>query len=31
MVLPTPFGNINIGNAAAGLCGGMIFAALELA
>ena len=29
VVLPTPFGNINIGNAAAGLCGGMVFAALD--
>jgi hypothetical protein len=27
--LPTPFGTINIGNAAAGLCGGMVFAALD--
>jgi hypothetical protein len=29
VVLPTPFGDINIGNAAAGLCGGMVFAALD--
>ncbi len=29
VVLPTPFGKINIGNAAAGLCGGMVFAALD--
>jgi len=28
-VLPAPFGKINIGSAAAGLCGGMVFAALE--
>jgi hypothetical protein len=28
-VIPTPFGKINIGNAAAGLCGGMVFAALD--
>jgi hypothetical protein len=28
-VLPTPFGQIDIGNAAAGLCGGMVFAALD--
>ena len=28
-MLPTPFGKINIGNAAAGLCGGMVFAALD--
>jgi hypothetical protein len=27
--IPTPFGSIGIGNAAAGLCGGMIFAALD--
>jgi hypothetical protein len=27
--IPTPFGNIGIGNAAAGLCGGMVFAALD--
>jgi hypothetical protein len=29
VVLPTPFGNIDVGNAAAGLCGGMVFAALD--
>jgi hypothetical protein len=29
VVLPTPFGKINIGNAAAGLCGGMVFTALD--
>jgi hypothetical protein len=29
VALPTPFGNINIGNADAGLCGGMVFAALD--
>ena len=29
VVLPTPFGQIDIGNAAAGLCGGMVFAALD--
>ncbi len=29
VVLPTPFGKINVGNAAAGLCGGMVFAALD--
>jgi hypothetical protein len=29
VVLPTPFGEINIGNAAGGLCGGMVFAALD--
>ena len=29
VVLPTPFGPINIGNTAAGLCGGMVFAALD--
>jgi hypothetical protein len=29
VVLPTPFGKINIGNAAEGLCGGMVFAALD--
>jgi hypothetical protein len=27
--LPTPFGRLGIGNAAAGLCGGMVFAALD--
>jgi hypothetical protein len=27
--IPTPFGSIGIGNAAAGLCGGMVFAALD--
>jgi hypothetical protein len=27
--LPTPLGTINIGNAADGLCGGMVFAALD--
>ena len=27
--VPTPFGQIGIGNAAAGLCGGMVFAALD--
>src|SRR5262249_25143469 len=26
---PPPFGQINIGNAASGLCGGMVFAALD--
>jgi hypothetical protein len=29
VVLPTPFGKIRIGDAAAGLCGGMVFAALD--
>jgi hypothetical protein len=29
VVLSTPFGEINIGNAATGLCGGMVFAALD--
>ncbi len=29
VVVPTPFGKISIGNAAAGLCGGMVFAALD--
>jgi hypothetical protein len=29
VVVPTPFGDIDIGNAAAGLCGGMVFAALD--
>jgi hypothetical protein len=29
VVLKTPFGNINVGNASAGLCGGMVFAALD--
>ncbi|MBO0816442.1 MAG: hypothetical protein J2P30_15030 [Actinobacteria bacterium] len=29
VTLPTPFGPINIGNAAGGLCGGMVFAALD--
>ena len=29
VVLPTPFGTIDIGNASAGLCGGMVFAALD--
>ena len=29
VVLPTPFGNIDVGNAAAGLCGGMVFAAFD--
>jgi hypothetical protein len=29
VVVNTPFGNINIGNAAAGLCGGMVYAALD--
>ncbi len=29
VVLKTPFGNINIGNAGGGLCGGMVFAALD--
>jgi len=29
VVVPTPFGQISIGNAAAGLCGGMVFAALD--
>jgi len=27
--VPTPFGDVSIGNAAAGLCGGMVFAALD--
>jgi hypothetical protein len=29
IAVPTPFGTIGIGNAAAGLCGGMVFAALD--
>jgi hypothetical protein len=29
VVLATPFGDISVGNAAAGLCGGMVFAALD--
>ena len=29
VVVSTPFGKISIGNAAAGLCGGMVFAALD--
>ena len=29
VVLSTPFGRIDIGNAGAGLCGGMVFAALD--
>jgi hypothetical protein len=29
VVLPTPFGDIDIGDAGAGLCGGMVFAALD--
>jgi hypothetical protein len=29
VVLPTPFGRIEVGDAAAGLCGGMVFAALD--
>jgi hypothetical protein len=29
VVVPTPFGKIRIGNASAGLCGGMVFAALD--
>jgi hypothetical protein len=29
LTLPTPFGGIGIGNAGAGLCGGMVFAALD--
>ena len=29
VVLPTPLGTINLGDAAAGLCGGMIFAAVD--
>jgi hypothetical protein len=29
VVLPTPFGKIAVGNASAGLCGGMVFAALD--
>lgn len=29
VVVPTPFGKISIGNAAAGLCGGMVFAVLD--
>jgi hypothetical protein len=29
VVVPTPFGKISIGNASAGLCGGMVFTALD--
>ena len=29
VVLTTPFGKIDVGNASAGLCGGMVFAALD--
>ena len=29
VVLHTPFGDVNVGNAAGGLCGGMVFAALD--
>jgi len=29
LTLPTPFGDIGIGNAGGGLCGGMVFAALD--
>ena len=29
VVVPSPFGKISIGNAAAGLCGGMVFAAFD--
>jgi hypothetical protein len=29
VVLPTPFGDIGIGNAGGGLCGGMVFATLD--
>jgi hypothetical protein len=29
IVKPTPFGNLELGNANAGLCGGMVFAALD--
>jgi hypothetical protein len=29
LTLPTPFGPIPVGNAASGLCGGMVFAALD--
>lgn len=29
VVLTTPFGKIGVGNASAGLCGGMVFAALD--
>jgi hypothetical protein len=29
VTLPTPFGPVNVGDAAAGLCGGMTFAALD--
>jgi hypothetical protein len=29
VVVPTPFGDINLGRANAGLCGGMVFAALD--
>ncbi len=29
VVLPTPFGKVNIGDAGAGLCGGMVFAVLD--
>jgi hypothetical protein len=29
VVLPTPFGRIEVGDAGAGLCGGMVFAALD--
>ncbi|WP_433365442.1 hypothetical protein ACQPZX_35835 [Actinoplanes sp. CA-142083] len=29
VVLPTPFGDLRLGNAAGGLCGGMVFAAMD--
>ncbi len=29
VTIPTPFGDVGIGNAASGLCGGMVFAALD--
>jgi hypothetical protein len=29
ITLPTPFGSVGVGNAAGGLCGGMVFAALD--
>jgi hypothetical protein len=29
VVLSTPFGNVNVGDASGGLCGGMVFAALD--
>ena len=30
LTLPTPFGRVRIGDASAGVCGGMVFAALDL-